>query len=639
MGDETASREQPSADFVFGTLATDDLRIAQLRAARSGVAHGQRIDPLDPRPGEAVTVTVLTGPRVAAERVSCYYTLDGSDPEGERGVATNGQALELGRASVEWDTLQWGYVTRWEGAIPGQPAGTLVRYRVEAWSGHGPSVWASEIAGVAAGDPPEGVSPEDRAMFAAAGGPPLWPVRRLGSYAYHVDEERVPGWLRDAVIYQVFVDRFAPGGGAAFAQPDTPGGFYGGTLRGVTDGLGYLAELGVTCLWLTPIFPSPTHHGYDATDYTGVEPRLGTLEDLRALTAAAHARGMRVVLDYVVNHMYRRHPAFLAAQADRGAPEAGWFSFTRWPDQYLTFFGVQDMPQVDTDHPGASAYMIDSARFWLEQGVDGFRLDYANGPTHAFWSRLRAATRAAAPESVTFGEVVETPELQRSYAGRMDGCLDFLLMQAMRQLFVFGGLGPSGFDAFLRQHLAFFPADFVLPSFLDNHDMNRFLWVARGDQRRLRLAAMCQLTLPGPPIIYYGTEVGLSQRYDVRAPEGRGGLEQSRLPMPWGEAQDADLLAYYRRLVGLRRARPGLWRGERATLLADDERGLYGYRCAAGADAVAVVMNVGDEPRPVDLPALRGAELELATEAGVRWDGTTLRLPPWSGAILRSAGR
>jgi glycosidase len=434
------------------------------------------------------------------------------------------------------------------------------------------------------------------------------------------------------VIYQVFVDRFATAGGQPFAEPGSPGGIHGGSLRGVIERLDHIAGLGATCLWLSPIFPSPSHHGYDATDYTAVEPRLGTLDDLRELAAAAHGRGMRLVLDYVVNHVSSGHPAFQAARADAASPEASWFTFTRWPDQYLSFFGVQDHPQIDSDSPAARKYMIDGARFWLEQGVDGFRLDYANGPSHAFWSQLRAATRAASPESVTFGEIVETPELQRSYAGRMDGCLDFLLMQALRQCFAFGTLPVSGLDAFLRSHLAYFPADFVLPSFLDNHDMNRFLWVVGGDVRRLKLAALCQHTLPHPPVVYYGTEVGLSQRRDVRYADGSGHPEEARLPMPWGDGQDGELLAFFRALVALRRAVPGLWRGERATLLADDGRGLYVYRCRSGGRAAVVALNVGQAPQTVELAGV--LELALASDRAVALRGGRLELPALAGAAL-----
>lgn len=631
--------EQVSQDFVFGTLATDELRIAQDRATKSGVAHGHSLEPPDPRPGEPVTVHVTLGPQVAAAHVTCYYTTDGSEPAGGRGAVSNGTTVEFTRAGSAWDTLLWGYLERWAGVIPAQPAGTLVRYRIEAW---GPqpddSRWASEMVGVLRGERPEGLEPYDEPLVIVPGQEPLWPLRRTASYAYHVDGERVPGWLRDAVIYHVFIDRFEPGGGRPFAQPDSLGGFYGGTLRGVTERLDYIAELGATCLWLSPLFPSPSHHGYDATDYGGVEARLGSADDLRALIAAAHARGIRVLLDYVVNHVSSEHPAFQRALQREDAPEASWFTFLRWPDRYLSFFGVQEMPQVDTDAPQARDYMVDHARHWLAQGVDGFRLDYANGPSHAFWSQLRTAMRAASPESVTLGEVVETPALQRTYQGRLDGCLDFLLMQALRKLFAFDSLTPAQFDGFLRRHLAFFPPDFALPSFLDNHDMNRFLWVVRGDVRRLKLAALCQFTLPHPPIIYYGTEAGLSQRRDVRYTDGSGHPEESRLPMLWGLDQDQELLTFYRGLARLRARAPELWRGERRTLAADDHTRLYVYQCSHGGREAMVALNIGPAPQRVELPAGRVYHLDLATELSVALAGASLDLPPFAGAALLAGG-
>jgi glycosidase len=628
---------QASADFVFGTLATDDLRLAQMRAARSGVAHDHRLHPPDPRPGEPVAVHVLLGPRIAADHVTCYYTTDGSQPLGQRGQAAAGTAVELARTEVLWDTLLWGYGEAWAGTIPAQADGTLVRYRIEAWDSRSPdggSHWASEIAGMARGERPANLQPNDRGMFVIAGQDTLWPIRRAGSYAYHVDDERVPEWLRDAVIYQVFVDRFAPGGGATFGAPATLGGFFGGTLRGVIEQLDYIGDIGVDCLWLSPLFPSPSHHGYDATDYRRIEPRLGSDDDLRQLIAAAHARGIRVLLDYVVNHVSSEHAAFQQALADRESPTASWFTFTRWPDQYLSFFGVPDLPQIDSDAPPARDYMIEHARYWLEQGVDGFRLDYANGPSHAFWSAFRAATRAAKPDSVTFGEVVETAALQRTYQGRLDGCLDFLLLQALRQFFAFGSMPPSEFDTFLRRHLAFFPPDFALPSFLDNHDMNRFLWVVGGDTRRLKLAALCQFTLPHPPIVYYGTEVGLAQHRDVRYADGSGHPEESRLPMLWDGAQNRDLLDFYRRLVSLRRSESNLWHGTRRTLLIDDQAGLYVYSCSDGASTAIVALNNGANTQHSRLPAGQAYQLALASDERVVLEDAVISLAPFAGAIV-----
>ena len=603
-----------SDDFVFGTLATSDLRVAQLRTIGRGVWHAHDLEPPDPRPGDAIRILVTVGEDVDADRVTCFVTTDDREPDGDRGRATTGTAIELERRDVRWDTLTWTYVEVWEGVIPGQPAGTTVRYRVQAWSSDGRvSRWASDPSDARA-----------RSLDGTVG----------GSFAVHVDDATIPGWLRDAVIYEVFVDRFAGPDGEALAAPAALGGFAGGTLRGVIARLDHIAALGVTCLWLTPIFPSPSHHGYDATDYHSIEPRLGTEGDLGEVVAAAHARGLRVILDFAVNHVSADHPAFQAAITDRSSPEASWFMFGRWPDEYETFFGVRDHPRIDSDDPGARRYMVEAARFWLGLGIDGFRCDYANGPSHAFWSAFRAATREVAAESVTLGEVVETPALQRSYEGRLDGCLDFLLMQALRRFFAFGESTASELDAFLERHVAYFADRLVLPSFLDNHDMNRFLWVVGGDTRRLRLAALCQFALPGPPIVYYGTEAGLSQQRDVRYADGSGHPEEARLPMPWGDAQDAELLAFFVRLGGVRRAHAGLWRGPRETLVIDDAAGLLAWRCDDEAASAIVALNNGDRERSLALPAGRAWAIELATDARASLRASDLTLPPFAGALL-----
>ncbi len=630
--------DRVSDDFVFGTLATDDLRLAQLRAASRGVRHIHDLEPPDPRPGDAVRIVARVGTDVRADHVTAYVTTDGSDPVGHRGQSDRGIAIVLERSAVAWDTLVWAYTESWAGTIPPQPSGTLVRYRIEAWSDTSPeTTWATESAGVTGGRRPPGVAESD-GLVLGAGAEPLWPVPRSGSFAFHVDDEHVPTWLRDAVIYEVFVDRFATDSGRPFAEPATRSGFYGGTLRGVIEHLDHITALGATCIWLSPLFPSPSHHGYDATDFDSVEPRLGTIEDLRDLIAAAHAAGLRLILDLAVNHVSSEHPAFRRAQADGDSPEARWFTFTDWPDQYLSFFGVRDHPQVDSDDPGARDALIDSARRWLELGIDGFRCDYAHGPSHAFWSAFRAATREVRGDSVTIGEVVETPALQRRYVGRLDGCIDFVLNQALRRFFAFGQITASEFDTFLGRHLAFFDRDFVLPSFLDNHDMNRFGWIVGGDVRRLRLAAMCQFTLPHTPIVYYGTEVGLSQLHDVRSPDGSGHPEESRLPMIWGEAQDRDLFDFHARLTRLRLVKPGLWRGARRTVALDDSAGVFAYRCSADGAEALVVLNTGDGECRLDLDASDAWTLALSTEGGATIHHDIVSVPPLGGAILASGG-
>lgn len=588
-------------DFIFGTLATDELRLAHTQARWAGVTHAHRRMPLDPRPGEALHLTLSVGPQIDVQTAWVYWTTDGSEPGGSHGHAARGYAAPLHPAQSEWQTLMWGYLRFYTGVIPAQTAGTVVRYRMSGVSADGTEHWAD-------------------------GGT---------CFGVYVDDDPPPEWARDAVVYHIFVDRFYPGAGRAWDTPPDPSGFYGGTLRGILEKLDYLSALGVNALYLSPIFASPSHHGYDVTDLFAIEPRLGTREDFRALLDAAHAAGMRVILDFVPNHISHQHPIFVSAQSDPNSPYRDWFTFTQWPDEYETFFGVKELPQVNLLHPQARAFMLDAARYWLEFGVDGYRLDYAIGPTPDFWADFRRVTRATKPDCWTFGEIVDPPDAQLAFFGGLDGSLDFILLEALRQTFAFGRWDAVRFASFLERHEAYFPPDFSRPAFLDNHDMNRFLWACEGNVDRLKLAALCQFTLSGPPLIYYGTEVGLFQVRDVR--QGNLGFpHEARLPMLWDEAQDAELLAFYRALIGLRRASFALRRGTRRTLYVTTDTLVY-ERSGAG-ETLITALNLAAEARTIPLPA--GARLRLTSGPGCavtsssHKEKVTLTLSPLTGAVL-----
>lgn len=511
-----------------------------------------------------------------------------------------------------------------------------MRYRIEAWSDHSAeSIWASEIIGSTAGDGSVigDRSPGDPYLRAIGSEFNLTFVRRARTFAFAIDQLQRATWLADGPIYHVFLDRFCPGDGRAFADPETPMGFYGGSIRGVLEQLDHISALGAAAIWLSPLFPSPSHHGYDATDLARVEPRLGTVDDLQALIDATHACGMRLIFDFVANHISDEHPYFQDALTNPASPYRDWFTFTSYPDTYVSFFGVRTMPQLNCDHPEARGFVIDSALRWLERGVDGFRLDYTIGPSHAFWTEFRAAARAVRPDCALLGEAVDTAEMLHSYVGRMDGCLDFLLLQAFRRFFAFDELSVSGFDSFLRRHFAAFPPEFAMPSFLDNHDMNRFLWVVRGDIRRLRLAALCQYTLPHTPIVYYGTEVGLSQQRDVRHRDGSGHPEESRLPMLWGEAQNQSLYDFYCRLGALRRNAAAAWAGARETLFIDDVRSHYLCRCGLGPEQRLVALNRSPASGRIMLPPGDWI-VELASDDAAT-GASSVALPAYAGVVLR----
>lgn len=630
-GRADAGRGERIEDFIFGTFASDELKLLHARAEARGLQHAARITPADPLPGEPVTLTVTVGPDLTLNHLACYYTTDGTQPQGRLGQARVGQVIPLERTDVEWHPFLWTYIERWEGALPPQPEGTVVRYQIGGWrEPEGPEVWADW--------PPVALQVERATAAFFAGKPPsedlpLPAQPQPTDFAYSVDRLGPPDWAQEAVVYQVFVDRFNPGRGRPFAQPDSLQGFFGGTLAGVTERLDYIADLGATALWLSPIFASPTCHGYDTTDFYTIEPRLGTHNDLRLLVQEAHARGIRVILDLVCNHVSDRHPFFQAAQADPASPYRAWFTFDpAYPCGYRTFFNVAAMPRLNTAHAAVQEYLIGVARHYLtEYGVDGFRLDHANGPDLAFWTAFWTACKRVKPDCWCFGEVVEPPPSLSRFFGRLDGCLDFHLCDLLRKAFGRGTLDLSRLEQEISRHETFFPPGFTRPSFVDNHDMERFLYLVGDDRERLKLAALVQMTLPGPPIIYYGTEVGLSQPYGRG--EGRG-LEGGRMPMAWGSEQDAELLGWYRHLLALREAHPAIWAGERRTLYADE--GVWAYQIS---EELLAAVNAGPDHRQVPVhpsgvvnrrhPSVGVGAAQAAWEEDALW----LSLPPWSGGI------
>ena len=583
-------------DFIFGTLATEELRLKHVRTLRAGVSHSHARFPRDPLPGQEITLELSVGPDHPCEQAWVYWTNDGSEPAGKSGVTTNGHALSMQTSGVEWDTVLWGYIRRYRAIIPGQTPGTVIRYFLTGITTSGTEIHA------------------DNGTL----------------YACFIADDPTPDWTQNAIVYQIFVDRFYPGTARRWLSPQTPAGFYGGTLRGILDKLDYLSDLGVNVLWLTPIFPSPSHHGYDATDLFDIEPRLGTKRDLRNLLDESHQRNMRIILDLVPNHVSNLHPTFQSAISDKESPYHNWYTFTNWPEKYRSFFDVPDLPQLNLREPSARQHMLDAVAFWLDFGVDGYRVDYAIGPAPDFWADFRKVTRQVKSDCWTFGEVVEPPDSQLNFAGGLDGCLDFNLMEAFRNTFAYSEWNAEAFASFLTRHEAFFPEGFSRPSFLDNHDMNRFLWAAQGDLRRLRLAALCQFTLPGPPVIYYGTEVGLSQARDVRQ-DGRGLPEESRLPMLWGGDQETDLLEYYRRLILLRRDISALKTGRIQIVEADRNRLTF---TRGDNKELLVVLNLSTKKQKVDTFDQWNKILLQTNTDDVKVGKLEITMAPLGGAIL-----
>ena len=601
-------------DHIFGTYATDPLKMLSERSRSQGVQHRSRLLPLDPAPNEPFTLLVSSGPEVAVTALTVCYTVDGSEPN----AASPRQPFR--RGEPQWHTPVWGYVTPWESRFEGLPAGTLLRYRILVHLQDGSERWA---------DWPD----PRRAIEAALIGDERQVLGGESEFALSIDDFAPPRWAQEALVYHIFLDRFARDSGGAWAAHDSLQAFYGGTLRGVTERLDHIASLGVSCLWLSPLFPSPSHHGYDATDYVTIEPRLGNEDDLRTLVREAHRRGIKLLLDFVANHVSNHHPLFEEA-APYDSPYHDWFTFDAAlaPHGYRAFFNHAPMPQLNTETAAVREYLIEAACYWVREfDVDGFRLDYAHGPTHAFWVEFWRALKAVKPEVWCFGEIVEIPPVQRSYAGELDGLLDFQLSQALRELCAGDAPDLAKWVHFLDDHERYFPPHdrFSRPTFLDNHDGNRFMWLVGGNESRLRLAALLLYTLPNTPILYYGTEIGLSQR----AGTDQLGLDAAREPMAWQRATDDNaLLAYFRRLGALRQQYAAMRSPQRRPLHLSAKQLLL--QLGTGDDALLLALNVADEPATVVSAALQGNFHALLNDAPCTLTGA-LRLSPWQGALLR----
>lgn len=425
------------------------------------------------------------------------------------------------------------------------------------------------------------------------------------------------------LCYEVFVRSFADSDGDGI-----------GDLRGLAHKLDYITELGADCVWLMPVAESPSYHGYDVTNYYRVEPDYGTNADFQAFVREAHARGIRVLVDLVLNHMSSEHPFFQEALRDSTSARRDWFRWSSRPgrnwhrsplrEEYYYGFFWSGMPDLNWENPEVRDEAKRVAQFWIEEmGVDGFRLDAVrhliesgdqdtNVPaTHDALREFGQHVRAIAPQSFTIGEVWDsTGGLLPYYPDQLDAYFAFevsdSILSAVRQ-----GRGAGVLPPVVRLERA---AQGRYAPFLRNHDQTRTVTFLGGDLAGARAAATLLLTLPGIPFIYYGEEIGMA---------GDKPDERLRTPMHWTDApaagftrgtawqalqpdsltanvaaQERDslsLLHWYRRLGRLRAQSDALTAGTLIPLETDNEA-VVAYLRRRGTRAVLVIVNLGRQP-------------------------------------------
>jgi glycosidase len=412
--------------------------------------------------------------------------------------------------------------------------------------------------------------------------------------------------VQDAIFYQIFPDRFDNGDRRTDPARVRPWGtrptresFFGGDLAGIRRRLDTLQELGVTALYLNPIFLAPSNHKYDTADYLQVDPHFGTDADLRALIADAHQRGMRVILDGVFSHSGDQFWAFRDVVKHGAASQyRDWYSFEdlpvrKSPPNYRASGGVPFLPRLNTANPAVREYLYGVARHWIaEAGVDGWRLDVPWEQSPEFWRGLRTAVKTASPNTYLVGEAWgdASPFLQ---GDQFDGVTDYRLRELLFRFLLQQAIDADTFNRELDALRRTCPPAFrrSMWTLLGSHDTPRLATLARGRRMAVQALFAVLFTLEGAPLIYYGDEIGL-----------QGGPDPDcRRCMPWDESDwNQELRALIRRLCQLRTAHPALRRGDFTPLLFQERS--YAFTRSAAPDLVAIAVNAGFQPESLCLP-------------------------------------
>lgn len=463
-----------------------------------------------------------------------------------------------------------------------------------------------------------------------------------------------PYWLKGGIIYQIFPDRFYRSQKAdikdvpadrfiqndwsaqpAWQQGDTPcrlnNDYYGGNLKGVTEKLDYLASLGVSCIYLNPIFEAHSNHRYNTADYMKIDPLLGCDKDLKQLCRAAKKKGIAVILDGVFSHTgddsiyfnkYSRYNS-VGAYNSQNSPYKSWFNFSNWPDSYASWWGIDTLPETNENDPAYSEFICGKngvIRRWVRCGISGWRLDVADELPDSIIEKMRTALKAEKKDALLLGEVWEDASNKFSYGARRKFLLGNQLDSVMNYpfaegiiAFVKGGKSRDLTDLVL-QTIENYP-DCVVHSLMNHigtHDTARALTRLGSDslphsreqqagfaltdeqlasaKKKLKLAAALQYTLPGVPSIYYGDEAGL-----------QGGKDPfCRAPFPWDNA-DTELYEFYKMLGTIRRQSPCFINGDFIPL-PDSDLGHIAFLRQSKNNTLLICVNRWCDKATINLP-------------------------------------
>ena len=497
-----------------------------------------------------------------------------------------------------------------------------------------------------------------------------------------------PDWVQDAIFYQIFPDRFARSermpdlGFEAWDAPPTHHGFKGGDLYGIIERLDYLTDLGITALYLNPVFASASNHRYHTYDYFHVDPLLGGNPALRLLIDEAHNRNIRVVLDGVFNHASRGFWQFHHVLENGAAsPYVNWFHFDperlqgnrRWGAYpatgelnalqngegslralgYQAWWDLPALPKFNTDTPAVREFLFGVAEHWVRFGIDGWRLDVpAEIDDDAFWQEFRRRVRAINPEAYIVGEIWH--EAGRWLQGdQFDAVINYLVTAAttgfcggphidLEIVNQAGGLkdrvhpemDASRFGGEIDRLTNLYNPEITRAqlNLFDSHDMPRFLTCAREDVVSLQLAMLFMYTYLGAPCLFYGDEIGLTGGHD---PDCRKGF-------PWDDTHwNRDLLNYTKAIIALRKEHPALRRGTYQRLFAEER--VFAFARQYEGNSFVIVMNAGDAGKNISF-SIEKLDSSKSTTTTIFGQNTKpyiensiihLEITPRSGTIIK----
>jgi cyclomaltodextrinase / maltogenic alpha-amylase / neopullulanase len=378
----------------------------------------------------------------------------------------------------------------------------------------------------------------------------------------------MPEWVKDSIFYQIFVDRFFDGNknnnynvNSRWGELPTRENFFGGDLEGISAKITYLKDLGITAIYLTPIFKAPSNHKYDTEDYLKIDPSFGNIDTLKKLLEIAHDNDIRIILDGVFNHTGDYFWAFRdIIKNGKNSPYLDWYFVENIPvvrkpkPNYKIFGEAEFLPKINLENPEVKKYIFEVVKFWTNTGIDGWRLDVPfEIKNHDFWKEFRYIVKKIKKDAYLVGEFWEdaSPWLE---GDEFDGATNYRLLDLIKSYFVHAKAGKEDFikntETIISDYGWIITQNML--NLLGSHDTKRFLTVCDNDIEKFKLALAFIMTFPGAPIVYYGDEVGITGDDDP----------DNRRAMLWDyEKQNKDLISFYKDIISIRKKYNALRRG------------------------------------------------------------------------------